>query len=463
MAVQPNNLNPTSTRPLPRYPGGPREIMEGIQERPLEFLLEAVTQHGDALEFDLMVRRFVLLNSPEHVYHTLIANRANYVKKTRGYTALKLVLGNGLVTSEGDFWKRQRRIAQPAFHRRKLAGLGDVMTRCTEDTLERWRPMIGTGESLDVSAEMMALTLEIVCETLLGVRSRSGQAEQIAHAIDVGMEHIVKRTRSILNVPEFIPTPRNLRFKRAVKTLDDIVLGIIEERRRSPEARHHNDLLAMFMESRDAETGEQMDDEQLRDEVMTMFLAGHETTAMNLTWTLYLLSQHPQVLRRLQDELDDALGGRTPGFEDLARLPYLEMVLKESMRLYPPVPMLARTSVEDDVVPGGYRVPAESYVLICQYTTHRSASLWENPERFDPERFTEENLAKVPKWAWYPFSVGQRKCIGDGFAMMEARLVLATLLQEALPVLVPGHSVEFDVQVTLRPRHGMMMRLEPAR
>ncbi|MEL6178011.1 MAG: cytochrome P450, partial [Myxococcota bacterium] len=382
-------------RPMTRYPGSPRAIMDGIHSDPLHFLLDATAAHGDPLMFDVVVRKLVLVNSPEHIHHLLVANRANYIKATRGYAAMRMVLGQGLVTSMGSFWKRQRRIAQPAFHRRRLAGLADIMVANTEAMLERWRPKVGTGTPVDISVEMTRLTMEIVCETLLGVEGRSDDAERLAEAIEIATEHIVHRTRSWLTIPEFIPTARNRRFQEALAVLNTIVLGIIEERRRSPDARHHNDLLAMFMEAQDEDTGERMTARQLRDEVMTMFLAGHETTAMSLTWTLYLLSQHPRVMVRLCEELETVLGGRKPTFADLKALSYLEQVLKESMRLYPPVPMMARHAVEEDVL-DGYHVPAGAYMLLCPYTAHSNPALWPQPTRLDPDRFAPNNKEAVP-------------------------------------------------------------------
>ncbi|MDP3767798.1 MAG: cytochrome P450, partial [Dehalococcoidia bacterium] len=253
------------------------------------------------------------------------------------------------------------------------------------------------------------------------------------------------------------PTPTNLRFRRAMRTLDDIVYGMIEARRNNGADK--DDLLSMLLEARDEETGEGMSDKQLRDEVFTMFTAGHETTAAALAWTWYLLSQHPEAEGRLHNELGSVLSGRTPGLDDLQRLPYTRMVIEETLRLYPPVWSIGRMALREDTVLG-YRIPAKGQVLLSSYVTHRHPEFWDEPERFDPERFAPERAASRPRYAYFPFGGGPRQCIGNEFAMMEAQLALATLAQRYRLRLVPGQVVEPEPAVTLRPRHGVMVTVE---
>jgi cytochrome P450 len=387
-----------------------------------------------------------------------VRNHRNYAKQTRGYKMMRKVVGNGLVTSEGDFWKRQRRIANPAFHRRRIESWAKVMTEATEQMLRTWGPLREENSVVDIQAEMMALTLRIVGETLLSV-DVTGESAEVGDAVTVAFEHIGRRTRTPLTFPEWVPTPRNVRFNRAMATLNRVVGEIIAARRQSGEIG--DDLLGMLMDTQDEETGERMNDPQLRDEVMTMFLAGHETTATNLTWTFYLLSKHPEVERRLRAEINEVLEGRTPTVGDLAQLGYLDRVLKESQRLFPPVPMVERIALDDDIL-DGFRIRKDSYVLLCTYATHRHPDFWENPDAFDPDRFLPERFESVPKNAFLPFSIGQRKCIGDRFATMEAKLVLATVLAHTQLTLQAGHLLKLDPSVTLRSANGMPMRVAAA-
>jgi cytochrome P450 len=409
--------------------------------------------YGDVIRLRLGTRPAHAVFHPDHVRWVLQENHKNYTKQTPGYATLKLFMGNGLLTSDGDFWRRQRRIAQPAFHRERLAGLGAMMALAADEAAARIHGLAKSGRPFDVAAEMMRITLRIVGETLFGV-NLSAEAAVVQKAIRFLQEDANRRTSSVFTIPLRFPTPKNRELVSARATLDAILWKVVSERRRA--GIHAADLLGMLMDARDEETGESMSDEQLRDEVMTMFLAGHESTANALTWTWYLLSLHPAVERTLQEELAGVLGGRTPAVEDLPKLAYCKAVLQESMRLYPPAWSVGRAPIEDDRI-GGYSIPSGHVVIIVPYATHRHPGVWENPEGFEPGRFLGESGQERARSAYFPFGAGPRVCIGSGFAMMEAQLVLATIAQRVRLDLVPGHPIELEPLITLRPRFGMKM------
>ena len=428
-----------------------------MRRNPLRLLTEARRQHGDFVRFRLGPYRVQLLSHPDYIAHVLQKNPRNYLKD--GYEHIKIV-GNGLLASEGDFWRHQRRIVQPAFHRERLKGMARTMTQVTEDMLERWRVHAAGSEApLDIDAEMSRLTLEITGRTLFSA-DVGGEAGEVGRALQTVLNLGFQRTGRFLPVPLGIPTPGNRRYRAAVAKLNAVVDGLAHRRRKSGAGG--DDLLAMLLEAQEAENGGGMGHRQLRDEAMTILTAGYETTARALTWSWYLLDANPRVREKLDEELDRALGGRMPGFEDLGRLPYTGMVFKESMRLLPPVWGLSRLVAEEDEI-GGYRVPKGSRVVISQYVTHHHPDFWEEPETFDPERFAPEWDAGRPKYAYFPFSGGPRQCIGSNFATMEAVLILATVAQRYKLSLVPGHPVEPEPSFTLRPRYGLRMTLEGQR
>jgi cytochrome P450 len=382
----------------------------------------------------------------------LVDQAARYGKQMRHYDMLRLALGNGLVTSEGAFWLRQRRIAQPAFHRSRISAFATTMTRVTEERMASWQEALAGGGSIDIAEEMMAVTLRIVCETLLGTHL-PGETEAIGRAVTVAIEQINARAISLFALPRFVPSKSNRALNEAVATLDEIVYRVIAERRGQPD---QGDLLSMFMLTEDAETGERMNDQQLRDEVLTILTAGHETTANALTWTFYLLSCHPQIEAQLRAQVTARLGERLPTLEDLRELPLLERVIKESMRLYPPVWMMGRSASQDDQI-DGMAIDKGSWIFVSPYVTHRHPRFWDNPEGFDPDRFLPEAVQARPRFAYFPFSGGPRQCIGDNFALMEAQLVLATVLRRVRLSLAPWQTVELDPLITLRPKYGMQM------
>ena len=417
-----------------------------------ESVLDALVRWRDAygdvvrLRFGLMTAH--VISDPELVRQVLQERHRIYQKTTRGVYKLRLVLGLGLLTSDGDYWLRHRRIAQPAFHRRRIAGFADCMVGAAAEEMGRWTP----DERFDLHASMMRLTLRVVADTLLGADIAARVAEEVAAAVDTLVADTHRRINSIVDLPLHVPTFRNLRFTRAVGRLDEIVLELVRERRRNPQPT--DDLLSMLLEARDEETGESMDDAQLRDEVMTIFLAGHETTANALTWSLYLLSLHPDVRRRLEQEVDRVLEGRAPGHADFALLPYTKQVIQEAMRLYPPAWMTARTPTQDDEL-GGFFIPKESLVFVCPWVVHRHPDHWQHPEGFDPDRFAERCSAGRHRYAYFPFGGGPRVCIGQGFAMLEAVLILAAITQRWRLNLYPGFEAVPDPLITLRPRGGV--------
>jgi cytochrome P450 len=452
-------MNAPAHTPPPPLPSGRLLGHAGpISQDPLGFFLRVREQGGDVVRLRFGPAQVTFLYRPEHVQRVLVDNVSNYIKDTGGYARLRRMLGQGLVTSSGDFWRRQRRIANPAFHHRAIAGFADAMVSAARDRADLWAGSAARGEPLDMAGEMTALTLRIAGETLLG-SDISQSSSKLGGALTEALAWYADTVGSAFLFLDYLPTPRNLRFERALGEMKAVVDAVIAERRVEGEPRP--DLLGMFMAAVDEETGEGMSDEHLRDEVLTMLLAGHETTANALAWILHLLSLHPEVCRRLEAELERVLGGRDPEMADLPKLTYTTQVIHESLRLYPPVWALGRKAEAEDVI-GGHRIPAGEYVFFSPYAIHRHPDLWENPEGFDPSRFAGDGPRgpggeRLHRLAWFPFSGGQRKCIGDRFAMMEAQIILAVLLQRYRLSLVPGHPVVPDPSVTLRPRDGVLM------
>ncbi len=422
---------------------------------PLSLFVNTQRTCGDFARLRFGHVDYYLLHDPVDVHHVLVENHRAYTK-SRSYAGLKLVLGKGLLTSEGDFWRKQRKLAQPAFHRQHMSAFVDTMAADTTDMLARWAAL--PDPAIDAHTEMMRLTLRIVGKTLFST-DLDGDASAVGAALSHALAWTNRYVESLLPVPPWVPTPENLRFKRSKKTLDDLVFRIIDARRGGAE--DPGDLLGMLMAIRDEDTKEGMSDVQVRDEVMTLVMAGHETTANLLAWAFYLLSTHPDVARKLRAEVGEVLGDRTPTLADLGRLAYTKRVIEESLRLYPPAWVFERQAIEDDEI-RGFRVPVGSIVGISPWSIHRSTALWDNPEGFDPDRFLPEAVAARPKLAYLPFGGGPRFCIGNGFALLEAQLIVAMVTQRYALELVPGHPVDPEPLVTLRPRHGMRMTLSPA-
>lgn len=430
--------------------------MRELQRNPLAFFTSAMRQYGDIFRYRLAFLNFYFIGHPEYVRRVLQDNHQNYSKDVLDFKMLKWVTEEGLLASDGAFWLRQRRLAQPAFHRQRIAGFGTMITAATAEMLDRWQVYAANQQPLDVTREMTALTLRVVGQALFSTDTGS-QADRVGQSFTLLSEDLVRRFRSMSLFPPVLPTRRDRRFRQARRELNTVVYEIINARRR--HNADQGDLLAMLMQARDEETGATMDDDQLRAEVKTLLLAGHETTANLLSWTWYLLAQHPEVEQRLHAELVRVLGGRLPTVTDLPQLRYTRMVIDETLRLYPPAWIIPRKAARADQF-GHYRIPAQSALLISPYVTHRHPEFWETPERFDPERFTPERAAARPRYAYFPFGGGPRLCIGNNFALMEAQLIVSTIAQRYRLRLVPEHPVEPEALITLRPRHGLPMRLQ---
>lgn len=449
-------MNPhrPSLAPGPRgHPlwGNLREFRRDV----LGLMMESTRRFGDVVRFRLGPQVVHLLNHPDHAEHVLQKNHRNFDKQTRSAAFIQSVTGESLLTSNGDAWQRRRRLLQPSFHHSNLARFADQMTQATAARLADWQERAGSGEALDIASEMMQLTYTIVGRTLFSTET-GPDAERIEQAMRVILPHTFGRLGRILNWPEWLPTPQNRRFRDARRDIDEVVRRIIAEHRQALAAgQPAQDLLALLLQARDEETGVGFSDDQLRNETVTLLLAGHETTANALTWTFYLLSRHPEAEERLRAEITTVLDGRIPTLDDLPRLAFTKRVLKESMRLYPPIWIIERRVIGDDAV-GGFRLPAGSAAVIAPYALHRHPAFWQDPERFDPDRFGEGTPP-----AYLPFGAGPRFCIGSEFALLEAQLILAMVAQSFRLRLVPGHPVEPLPGITLRARHGLRMTLEP--
>lgn len=419
---------------------------------PLKFLSSIAREHGDVVHFKLGPQDMYLLNHPDDIRDVLVTNSRNF-EKSRGLQMAKKFLGESLLTSEGEFHRRQRRLAQPAFHRQRVNAYADVMSDYATKAAARW----SHGETLDVSQEMMRLTLAVVGKTLFDADVES-EASEIGAALTDVMQLFKRITNPFSVLLDKLPLPSNLRWLKAKERLDATINRIIAERRATGEDR--GDLLSMLLLAQDDEgDGGSMTNTQLRDEAMTLFVAGHETTANALTWTWYLISQHPDVERKLHRELETVLAGRLPGAEDVARLTYTEMVFAESMRLYPPAWTLGRRAVTDYQI-SDYIIPANSIILMSPWVTHHDGRYFPEPFNFDPERWTTNARESRPKFSYYPFGGGPRVCIGEQFAWMEGVLLIATIAQQWKMRLAPGHPVDTKPMVTLRPRYGMRMLVE---
>jgi cytochrome P450 len=425
---------------------------------PLAMLETDIRRYGPMVRYRFLNTRIIFVSHPAGVEHVLHTNHANYTKATFDYRVLKRLLGEGLLTSENPLWLRQRRLIQPMFHRSRVAGFGTIITEEATRMLTEWSETAKGGQPFDVAAEMMRVTLRIVARTLLSLDIRGDDMATVSESLSIVVRLFGRIGLSLLS--PFIPTAHNRRVKRAIRTLRALVDRLIADRVR--EGIDRGDLLSMLIAARDAETGEPMPRTQIRDEVLTLLLAGHETTANALAWTFFLLCGAPEVETRLQVELGQVLGERPPTVADLPRLPYTAMVIDESLRLYPPAWAISRAAQADDVIMG-YRVPRGTSILLSQWITHRLPEFWEEPLRFMPERFAPEREAGRPRYAYFPFGGGPRLCIGEQFALVEAKLVLATVAQRYRLRLLPGLEVQPDPLVTLRPRGGIPMTLEPTR
>ena len=440
------------------YPPGPRGypvvgVLPQLRSDPIRTFLDAADRHGDVVHLKAGPYHGYLLSDPADIKHVLQDNARNYHKSPL-YERLKDGFGQGLLTSEDTFWLRQRRLAQPAFHRQRIVAMAEAMSECAQQALDRWEQAAARGATIDVVAEMMSLTQAIIVRTMFS--TDLGPAAEIVNRTWPIINQRIGETFWATRLETTLPLPANRRFRRALRELEAVVYRIIAERRRS--GRDQPDLLSMFLSARDEDSDEGMTDRQLRDEVMTMLLAGHETTSLALSWTYYLLSQHPEVEERLTDEVDRVVGAARPGFAHVERLAFTRRVLEESMRIYPPAWGFSRLALGDDEV-GGYRVAKGSIVFLIPFVVHRRPKLWPDPERFDPDRFVPDREAARPRFAYFPFGGGPRACIGNQFAMVEAQLILAAIAQRYRIALLPGQEIRPEPLITLRPKPGIRATL----
>jgi cytochrome P450 len=416
---------------------------------PLGLFTQWSRQYGDIFHYRVLHRHIYFLNHPDLVKDVLVTNHQNFIKG-EAVRFNRRVFGNGLVANEGSSWAQQRRIIQPAFHRDSIESYANIMVAYTERMLTTWRD----GEARDVHQDMMRLTLEIVAMTLFSVEIASDR-DRVSVALNTLMESTSGARMLMPPILRAVPTPGNMRYLRAVRQLDDIVYALILQRQANEQAIE--DLLTTLLRTR-YEDGGSMSRQQLRDEVMTLLLTGHETTAVSLSWTWYLLSRHPDVEQKLWSELQRVLNGRSPRMADLLELRYTERVVKEAMRLYPPVWALVRNPIKDCQI-AGYRIPARTTLIMSQWVMHRDPRYYDEPERFNPDRWLDARSKDLPKFAYFPFGGGPRTCIGTSFATTEAALVLATIAQKYQIRVAPDCKVEPIPTITLRPRHGIQVAI----
>jgi cytochrome P450 len=426
------------TPPGPEGPPIVGNYLPFVRE-PFAFMTRNARTYGDIVSWEEIDGRFYQLNHPEHIEHVLVANNGNYIKGESFQRALSPITGQGTLNSEGAIWRRNRHLIQPAFGPDRIEEYATMMTDATERALEGWRD----GQTREIHEDTMELTLDIVSRALFGVDIGDRVDE-----IGLALEEFMAASESLSNyvLPETVPTPSRRRIEAASRRLDDVVYDLIRQRRENPG----DDVISMLFEARDDEETP-VSIEGIRDEVVTLLLAGHETTALSLTFTVYLLSRYPAAEERLVAELEEVVDGRTPTMADLPSLPYTEKVVKESMRLYPPVPTVVREPVKPDII-GGYEVPPGSTIRMHQWVVHRDGRWYDDPLAFDPGRWTDEFERSLPSLAYFPFSAGPRRCIGDRFAMLEARLILATIYGRYHLELVPGTELDLMAAITARPR-----------
>ena len=456
--VEPLRIKPSKTARA-SFPPGPKGnlilgVMSEFNRDTLGFIARC-QKYGDVVSMRFLYLTAYFLFNPDDIEYVVSTNAKNFIKsRNQRSPFFQRLVGNGLLTSEGEVWKRQRRLAQPAFHRQRINSYGEVMATFARRTISEWRE----GEVRDIHRDMMRLTLEIVVKTLFNA-DVSADADKVGRVLSQIVKPFASQATIKWILDNRLPTTNHRRFDRAAREIDAIVYRIIADRRQS--GLDEGDLLSMLLQAHD-EDGSWMTDRQLRDEVMTLFLAGHETTALTLSWAWYLLARNPEAERIFHAELDEVLGKRLPTIEDLSRLKYTERIAKESMRLYPPAYALGREALEECEI-GGFRVAPKTQIFMFQWVTQRDPRFFSEPDRFYPERWTDEFVSSLPKYAYFPFGGGPRFCIGNTFAMMEIVLVLATIGQQFRFSLLPNHPVTVLPAMSLRPRDGIHVVVERRR
>ncbi len=441
-------------------PPGPRTLSplghsRDIQQDAITFAQNMWDHYGDVVRIRFLSTPGTIVYHPDAVEQVLQKKHQDYDKQTIIFQAVKSLLGEGLFTNDGPSWLHNRRLIQPKFHRKNLQDFGAIMTRCTLEVLDHWQVVNTEKEIFDIPEEMAHLTLRIMAQALLSTESDEESA--LIRATFAAVWPPFARFVAVPFPPLSVPTPRNLRIRRAARDLDHVLYTTIAKRRHASSKKM--DLLQLLLDVRD-EQDEAMSDRQIRDELVNMFIAGHETTAHTLVWFWYALSQHPEVETKLLTELDEVIGGDIPTVDHLSQLVYLQQVVNETLRLYPPSFAIVRHAIREDEI-GGFRIPANSILFTTPYFTQRHPAFWPNPLTFDPQRFTPEQVSGRHRFAFFPFGAGPRICIGNSFALMELHLVVATVLQRYRLRLIPNHRVEPWAALTMRPRYGLPMTVHP--
>lgn len=413
-------------------------------------------QFGDVTKFMFGPFPAYIVNGAEQTHQVLLDSTTSYAKSELTTRLLAPVLGNGLFTSEGDFWKRQRKLMQPAFHAKRIGAYADTMAQYADDMAQRWSARPDQVSPVMVDKDMQALTMRIISKTLFDA-DVDKEAQEVGEAVTEALAVVEQNFRGLIKLPDWVPTPSNRRMQTVVKRLDALIQGFIDARRKS--TTDNGDFLTLLLSAQD-EDQTHMTDKQVRDEAMTLFGAGHETTAATMTWAFYMLSQNPDVKAKLIEEVDRVLGSRLPTLADLRDLPYTEQIIKETMRMYPVAYLISRQSAQA-VELDGFALPKGSIILVNVLGMHYDPRYFPDPDVFNPDRFSAENEKSIPRYAYIPFGGGPRVCIGNAFAMMEMQIMLAVLAQRFDLQLTPGFAVEPDRQFTLKPKHGLSMIIQP--
>jgi cytochrome P450 len=444
-------ITDANQKPIPGPRGRPLlGVMPEMVRDMLDLFTNTARTYGGIAQFKLLNNSYLLVTDPDYVKYILQDNYKNYIRG-RSVETGRVLLGNGLPLIDGDFWLRERRMLQPAFHRERLGKLTDTVTDIVHRFLQGWA---GKAGILDLDEEMMRLTLTIIIKSMFSAEIDE-KIEPLSHAFNVASRFMLWRSQQMWKLSLSVPLPPHVEYNRALRILDDTIYPLVADGRKHPK----DDLLGMMLSMRDADTGEGLSDRQARDEVVTIFFAGHETTAATLTWAFYLLSEHPEVEERMRAEVKRVLNGRIPTFADLPQLVYTQQVVNEVLRLYPAAYLFAREAIVEDVL-DGYPIPANTLIFISPFVTHRDPKYWPDPERFDPDRFAPEQVAARPRHVYFPFGEGPHICLGNHFALMEMQLVLSMALQRFRLRLIPDHPIAFKPEATLRPKHGMKMLVE---
>jgi len=439
----PGPLDNAGYRYLPGRVRSHLVVLPGVIRNPPGYFVNVARKYGGVVT--LSPRRIFLVTDPEAVKHVVQDNHTNYIKGP-WYKVLKPLMGDGLFSSDGELWKRQRRLVQPAFQKKHHPMMAEIISSATAGMLDRWASNAERGQAIDARGEVILLTLEILLRSMFSGDLMGHELELREAVIEYEKHMDLVSAVNSAKLPAWLPTSGRRRFQGAVRTLEQFIFRVVEERRRNHT--DNGDLVSLLLWARDEETGASMSDRQIRDELMTMIQAGHDTVSDAVAWTWFLLAKHEDARERVEQEVDTVLCGRPPGFQDLSQLTYTDRVIQESMRIYPPAWVFARTPVEDDVI-GGYHVPAGSLVVISPYVTHRLPHLWENPEVFDPDRFLPERSEGRARFAYYPFSAGPRQCVGASLAVLEAQMIISMTAQRYRLSAPPGFSPGLKPRISL--------------